>query len=273
MKKIIEQIPESVAYIRQLYDNVPEVGIILGTGLNELTHIMEIDLEIPYQDIPHFRISTAPSHQGKMLFGSFHGINIIILQGRLHCYEGYSALETTYPVFVMKELGIKTLIVTNAVGSLRRDFEIGDLIAIKDHINLTGMNPLVGKNDGKLGIRFPSMQDAYSKEYREVLNKAYIESKMEYKEGIYAGLLGPSLETPAECKMLKTIGADMVGMSTVHEVIVGVYLGLKILGISTITNLSNLFHNDTHVQDEIEQVAKSAQKRLKALIQKFLMDK
>ncbi len=271
MKKISKHIRESVAYIRQKYDKTPEVGIILGTGLNELTHIMEIELEIPYRDIPYFKVSTAPSHHGKMLFGHFKGIEIIIMQGRLHCYEGYTALETTYPIFVMKELGIKTLIVTNAVGSLRRDFAVGDLIAMKDHINLTGMNPLVGENDKDLGVRFPSLQDAYSKEYREILRKAYINNKMEYKEGIYAGLLGPSLETPSECKMLEIIGADMVGMSTVHEVIVGIYLGLKILGISTITNLSNLFHNDSHVQDEIEEVARGAQKRLKGLIQQFLM--
>lgn len=273
MKKISKQVSESVASIRERYDKVPEVGIILGTGLNELTHIIEIDLEIPYHDIPHFKISTAPSHHGKMLFGHYNDMDIIIMQGRLHCYEGYTAQETTYPVFVMKELGIKTLIVTNAVGSLRRDFAVGDLITIKDHINLTGMNPLIGENDAHFGIRFPSMQDAYSKKYREILKKAYIEQDLEFKEGIYAGLLGPSLETPAECKMLKTLGADMVGMSTVHEVIVGVYLGLKILGISTITNLSNLFHNDIHVQDDIEQVAKGAQKRLKGLIQQFLMDK
>jgi len=272
MKKIETWIDDSLHVIKKQYTSQADVGIVLGTGLNEITHIIDIDLSIPYCEIPHFKTSTAPSHHGKMLLGQFNGIHIIIMQGRLHCYEGYTALETTYPIFIMKELGIKTLLVTNAVGSLRKDFDVGDLIVMKDHINLTGMNPLVGENDPELGLRFPSMQDAYDKDYREILKKVYIKQDMEYKEGVYAGLLGPSLETPAECRMLKTIGADFVGMSTVHEVIVGVYLGLKILGISTITNLSNLFHNDIHVQDEIELVAQGAQKRLKGLIQEFLLN-
>ncbi len=270
MKKISPLIAESVAFIRERYKTRADVGIILGTGLNELINIMDIHLEIPYHEIPHFKTSTAPSHHGKMLFGTFDEKNIIIMQGRLHCYEGYSALETTYPLFVMKELGIKTLILTNAVGSLDENLQIGDIIVIKDHINLSGTNPLVGENESGLGPRFPSMHDAYHKEYRQIMQKICVKKDIFFKEGVYVGLLGPSLETPAECHMLKTIGGDMVGLSTVHEVIVGVYLGLKILGISTITNLSNLFHSETHAQSNIEEVAKKAQAKLKVLIQNFL---
>jgi len=272
MKKISPLISESVNYIRNRYKAIAEIGIILGTGLNELTSIIDIHLEIPYHEIPHFKTSTAPSHHGKMLFGSFGNKNIIIMQGRLHCYEGYSALETTYPVFVMKELGIKTLILTNAVGSVNENLQVGDIVVIKDHINLSGINPLVGENDPSIGPRFPSMHNAYHKQYRQIVQKMCIENEIPFKEGIYVGLLGPSLETTAECQMLKTIGGDMVGMSTVHEVIVGVYLGLKILGLSTITNLSNLFHSDTHAQTTIEKVAKKAQIKLKVLIQNFLKE-
>ena len=272
MKKINSLIAESVNFIRKRYKIQADVGIILGTGLNELINIIDIHLEIPYHEIPHFKNSTAPSHHGKMLFGTFNNKNIIIMQGRLHCYEGYSALQTTYPIFIMKELGIKTLIVTNAVGSLDEDLQIGDIVVIKDHINLTGTNPLVGENDSDFGPRFPSMHDAYYKEYRQIAQKICVDSDIFFKEGVYIGLLGPSLETTAECRMLKTIGGDMVGLSTVHEVIVGVYLGLKILGISTITNLSNLFHSDTHAQSNIEEVAKKAQAKLKVLIQNFLKE-
>ncbi|MBN2018559.1 MAG: purine-nucleoside phosphorylase [Candidatus Cloacimonetes bacterium] len=272
MKKIRPLVAESAEYIRSLYGDKPEIGIILGTGLNELATIIDVDIEIPYHDIPHFKTSTAPSHHGKMLFGTFNEKKIIIMQGRLHCYEGYTALETTYPIFVMKELGIQTLIVTNAVGSLNEEMQVGDLIVMKDHINLTGSNPLVGENDPDLGLRFPSMHDAYNKKYIEIARKVWTDSGLAFKQGVYVGLLGPSLETTAECRMLKTIGGDMVGMSTVHEVIVGVYLGLKIFGISTITNLSNLFHSDTHAQTSIEEVAKKAQKKLKVLIQNFLKE-
>jgi len=272
MKKINSLIAESVDFIRTQYEAQADVGIILGTGLNELKHIIDIQLDIPYHEIPHFKTPTAPSHQGKILFGTFNNKNIIIMQGRLHCYEGYSALETTYPIFIMKELGIKTLIVTNAVGSLDEDLQIGDVVIIKDQINLTDTNPLVGENDSGFGPRFPSMHDAYHKEYRQIAQKICSENDIHFKEGVYVGLLGPSLETAAECHMLKTIGGDMVGLSTVHEVIVGVYLGLKILGISTITNLSNLFHSDTHAQSNIENVAKKAQTKLKVLIQNFLKE-
>lgn len=272
MKKISELVSESVEFIRSRYQAQLEIALILGTGLNELIHIIDIELEIPYHDIPHFKTSTAPSHQGKLLFGTFNNKNIVIMQGRLHCYEGYTALETTYPIFVLKELGIKTLIVTNAVGSLNENFDVGDLVVMKDHVNLTGMNPLVGENDPGLGPRFPSMHDAYYKKYLQIIKKIYIDNGIPFKEGVYIGLLGPSLETTAECQMLKTIGGDMVGMSTVHEVIVGVYLGLKILGISTITNLSNLFHSDTHAQTSIEEVAKKAQAKLKVLLQNFLKE-
>ena len=272
MKKISRLVFESVEFIRSSYKKRPKIALILGTGLNELIQIMDIELEIPYHEIPHFKTSTAPSHQGKLLFGTFHNKNIVIMQGRLHCYEGYTALETTYPVFVLKELGVKTLIVTNAVGSLNENLNVGDLVVMNDHINLTGMNPLVGENDPNFGPRFPSMHDAYHKKYLQIIKKVYIDNDIPFKEGVYIGLLGPSLETTAECRMLKAIGGDMVGMSTVHEVIVGVYLGLKILGISTITNLSNLFHSDTHAQTSIEEVAKKAQAKLKVLLQNFLKE-
>ncbi|MBC8313279.1 MAG: purine-nucleoside phosphorylase [Candidatus Cloacimonetes bacterium] len=270
MKKNLQYLPETVEFIKQNFPNDVNTAIILGTGLNEIAKNLQIEAEIPYQKIPHFRTSTAPSHRGRLLFGKMAGKNILIMQGRLHCYEGYSSLEVTYPLFALKKIGVKNLIITNAAGSLNENFNVGDLVLISDHINLTGKNPLIGENDEKFGLRFPSMNDAYHKNFIKIAKKVAKENSLDIKVGIYAGLLGPNMETRAECKMLKTVGADMIGLSTVHEVIVAVYLQMKILGISTITNMSNLFHSQIHSQKEIEKAAKSAQNKLIIFLNNFL---
>lgn len=270
MRKILQHLPETVNFIRQQYKKRIDTAIILGTGLNEVASSIDPELIIPYEKIPHFQVSTAPSHKGRMIFGKMAGKRIAIMQGRLHCYEGYTPLETTYPIFTLKKIGVQNLIITNAAGSLNKNLQKGDLVIITDHINLTGQNPLIGLNDNNLGPRFPSMHDAYHKQYVKIAKKIAQNNNIPPKTGVYAGLIGPNLETSAECKMLKTIGADMVGLSTVHEVIVGVYLQMKIMAISIITNLSNLFHKDRHLQNEIEIIAHNSQDRLRVLLENFL---
>lgn len=270
MKKILKHLPETVDFIKKQYPKTVDTAIILGTGLNEIASAINEELVIPYDKIPHFQTSTAPSHKGRLIFGKMAGKQIMIMQGRLHCYEGYSPLEVTYPIFTLKKLGVQNLIITNAAGSLNKDLQMGDLVIITDHINLTGENPLIGENDINLGPRFPSMHDPYHKQFVEIAKNIALDNNIPVKTGVYSGLTGPNLETPAECKMLKIIGADMVGLSTVHEVIVGIYLQMKILAISIITNLTNLFHTDKHLQNEIEKIAKSSQDMLKILLENFL---
>jgi purine-nucleoside phosphorylase len=270
MKKILRHLPETVSYIHQKYPKTVETALILGTGLNDIPSSLDKELEIPYKEIPYFRPSTAPSHKGKLLFATMVGKRIAIMQGRLHCYEGYSPLEVTYPLFALRKIGVQNLIITNAAGSLNKDFQLGDIVIITNHINLTGTNPLIGENDENLGPRYPSMHEPYHKRFIELIRNVAQKNKVIVKSGIYAGLLGPNLETAAECKMLRILGADMVGLSTVPEVIIGVYLQMKILGISIIANLSNLFHTQLHSQSKIERIAHNSQDKLKILIEGFL---
>lgn len=272
MNTLQNKISDSLSVIRNRYSHPITMALILGTGLNEIANALKNPVIIPYKDIPHFQRSTAPSHKGRLLLGEWEGAHVAIQQGRLHLYEGYTGKEVCYPLLVMHALGASRLIVTNACGSLNKDFTVGDLVIIKDHINLTGQNPLVGQNDDSLGIRFPSLHDAYTREYRKKIQKLCTHLHIQHHTGIYAGLLGPTLETPAECEMLHRLGADMVGMSTVTEVITAVYLNMKVLGISTITNLSNLFHQHTHNQAEIESAARIAQKNLTLLLQAFIKE-
>ncbi|MEA3476439.1 MAG: purine-nucleoside phosphorylase [Candidatus Cloacimonadota bacterium] len=270
MRKTLQHLPETVNFIRQQYKKKIDTAIILGTGLNEIASSVEPELIIPYEKIPHFQVSTSPSHKGRMIFGKMAGKRIAIMQGRLHCYEGYTPLETTFPIFTLKKIGVQNLIITNAAGSLNKNLQKGDLVIITDHINLTGKNPLIGENDINLGPRFPSMHDPYHKRFVEIAKNIALDNNIPAKTGVYAGLIGPNLETTAECKMLKLIGADMVGLSTVHEVIVGIYLQMKIMAISIITNLSNLLHKDRHLQNEIEKIAHNSQDRLRVLLENFL---
>ncbi|MEA2104014.1 MAG: purine-nucleoside phosphorylase [Candidatus Cloacimonadota bacterium] len=265
-----KRLNQSVKFISEEFPAKIDTAIILGTGLNKTLSSLSPETEILYKDIPHLKTPTAPSHKGTLIIAKHKNQNVAIMRGRLHCYEGYSAQDVTYPIYLLKELGAKNLIITNAAGSLNKNFQPGSLILIQDHINLTGKNPLIGPNDARLGTRFPSMHNAYNKKYIEIIKLIAKEQKIQISEGIYAGLIGPNLETKAECRMLQRMGADMVGMSTVLEVIAGVYLNLKILGISSITNMSNLFHSNTHKQSDIEHYAKKSQENLNNLISEFL---
>ncbi|MBU4010455.1 MAG: purine-nucleoside phosphorylase, partial [Proteobacteria bacterium] len=242
---------KTAAFIRKNISNFPQIGILSGTGLGESMQSMDISFSCRYEDIPNFPVSTVESHIGKLLIGKFAKHEVMVLQGRFHLYEGYSPLEVTFPIRVMQELGIKILILTNAAGGLNTSFSTGDIMLITDHINLTGHNPLVGANDNSLGIRFPDMSAAYDKKLIESALNAAKEEKFHLQKGVYAGLLGPSLETPAEVRFLKTIGADAVGFSTVQEVIAGVHAGMRILGLSAITNVHDPANPSPSTIDEI----------------------
>jgi len=231
-------IKEAADYIRSKTDLKPEIGLILGSGLGILANLIENAVSIAYEDIPHFPTSTVEGHEGELLLGTIQGRPVVMMKGRFHMYEGYGPQVTAFPVRVMKALGVAGLLVTNAAGGVNTSFKPGDLMLLSDHLNLTAKSPLIGPNDDTLGVRFPDMSEAYSRRLREVAKTAAANQAFAFKEGVYAGLLGPSYETPSEIRMLRTLGADAVGMSTVSETIVARHAGIEVLGISCITNMA-----------------------------------
>ncbi len=236
MSELINKINETLEVIRQTTTGKYEIGIILGTGLGGLVNEIEIEHEINYSDLPHFPLSTVESHKGKLIFGKIGNKNVVAMQGRFHYYEGYSMQQITYPVRVMKFLGVETLLVSNACGGMNPLFRKGDVMIIVDHINLLGDNPLIGKNEDELGPRFPDMSEPYSYDLIELAESVALENKIKVQKGVYVAVPGPNLETKAEYRFLRTIGADVVGMSTIPENIVANHMGMKVLGISIITD-------------------------------------
>ncbi len=236
MSTLIEKINETLNVIRKKTTKNYEVGIILGTGLGGLVRDISIEHEIDYAGLPHFPLSTVESHQGKLIFGKIGGKDVVAMQGRFHYYEGYSMQQIAYPVRVMKFLGVKTLLVSNACGGMNPLYRRGDIMVIVDHINLLGDNPLIGKNEDELGPRFPDMSEPYSLELIKLAEEVALENKIKIQKGVYVAVPGPNLETKAEYRFLRGIGADVVGMSTIPEDIVANHMGIKVLGFSIITD-------------------------------------
>lgn len=236
MRDLRQKIDGAVAAIRKKTALKPAIGIILGTGLGELVKEIKGKLTIRYDELPNFPVSAVKSHENQLVFGKIGQKNVVAMQGRFHYYEGYSMKDVTFPVRVMKALGIKTLIVSNAAGGMNPNFKAGDLMIISDHINLMGANPLIGPNDDSMGPRFPDMVEPYDSELMEQIEKVALEEKIPVKRGVYVAVAGPNLETRAEYRFLRVIGADAVGMSTVPEVIVAIHARLRVLGISCITD-------------------------------------
>lgn len=234
---MLTKINEAIQYIQNQNTNVPQFGIILGTGLGALVNEVEISHTIPYEDIPNFPVSTVESHKGKLIFGKLGGKEVVVMQGRFHYYEGYSMKEVTFPVRVMKFLGIQKLFVSNASGGVNPDYEISDLMILNDHINLLPESPLRGKNPEEFGPRFPDMSEPYDLKMIAQAVEIAKANHIKYQQGVYASLTGPTLETPAEYKYVRIIGADAVGMSTVPEVIVARQMSLPCFAISVITDL------------------------------------
>ncbi len=231
-----ERIKEAGEFVQSKTKIKPRIGIILGTGLGGLTKEIEIESKLSYQNIPYFAVSTTPGHEGSLILGRLAGKMIIAMQGRFHLYEGYSLEEITFPLRVMKYMGVNIIIESNAAGGMNPNFKAGDLMVITDHINLIGNNPLIGANDDKLGPRFVDMCEPYDKKLIKLYEKVAMRERIRIHRGVYVGVIGPNLETPAEYRFLRLIGADAVGMSTVPEVIVAKHSGLKVLGISCITD-------------------------------------
>ncbi len=265
-----EKAKETVGFIREHIKKLPLIGILSGTGLGNSLQSINIDSSFDYRDIPNFPVSTVESHMGKLLFGNFENQEIMAMQGRFHLYEGYSPSEVTFPIRIMQELGVKILILSNAAGGLNPLFSPGDIMLITDQINLTGHNPLTGPNEDAWGVRFPDMAAAYDKKLIKSAGNAGKEESVILQKGVYAGLMGPSLETPAEIRFLKTIGADAVGFSTVQETIAGIHAGMKILGLSTITNIHNPLNPSPSNIDEIIAIANKAAPKIEAIMRKVI---
>lgn len=236
MTDLRKQIEEAVTAVRAKTKSEPAIGIILGTGLGALAKEIETETTLDYGDIPHFAQSTVESHHGRLIFGTLAGKKVAAMQGRFHFYEGYSMKQITFPVRVMKFLGVKTLLISNASGALNPLFQRGDVMLISDHINLLGDNPLIGPNDDSLGPRFPDMSEPYTKSLIALAEESALDLRVKLQKGVFVALTGPNLETRAEYRFLRYIGADAVGMSTVPEVIVAVHMGLKVLGFSILTD-------------------------------------
>jgi purine-nucleoside phosphorylase len=234
--EVIQHINDALGVIRKHTKAEPNVGIILGTGLGGLVKEIEKETEISYGDIPHFPVSTVESHEGKLIFGTLAGKQVVAMQGRFHMYEGYTMKQITFPVRVMKFLGVTTLLVSNACGGMNPLFAKGDIMIMTDHINLLGDNPLIGPNDDSLGPRFPDMSEPYSAELIALAEEVALGKKIPVQKGVYVAVSGPNLETKSEYRFLRMIGADVVGMSTIPENIVANHMGMKVLGMSVITD-------------------------------------
>lgn len=269
MADLLEQLRETTAFIREFYPYTVEAGIVLGSGLGDFEKQINVEKELPYKDIPHFPISTVSGHKGKLIFGEINGKRVVAMLGRFHAYEGYSNQDITFPIRVMKYLGVKCLFLSNASGAVNENYQIGDLVLIKDHISFALPNPLVGKNYEELGPRFPDMLEPYD---LTILQKARDIAKrfsIPVHEGVYFVTTGPTFETPAEYRLIKILGADIVGMSTVQENIVARHMGLPVFAVSVVTDLGFGTHGTT-THEEVLKAASAAEPKLSLIIKELI---
>lgn len=262
MKTDRQLVIETANFLKQKMAGSPSIGVLTGTGLSDTLDDLDVLNVFEYSQLPNFPVSTVESHKGRLIHGRMAGRQILMMQGRFHLYEGYSPVQVTFPIRVMQELCIRTLILSNAAGGINLNFSLGDIMIIKDHINLTGKNPLSGPNVDEWGTRFPDMTRVYDEDLFTLARKTARKSAIPVQTGVYAGLPGPSLETPAETRFLKTIGCDAVGFSTVMEAIAGVHANMKILGLSLITNIND---PDNPAQTTLEAVIETARRSLQPL--------
>ncbi len=264
------KVQETVSYLQQKGFSKPDFGIILGTGLGDLVHAIAIELSIPYAEIPNFPVSTVKGHSGNLIFGTLAGRKVVALQGRFHYYEGWTLQEATFPVRVLKYLGAENLIVSNAAGGVNAQFKVGDIMIIKDHINMIPAHPLRGKNDERFGPRFVDMHEPYNLKMIAAIKEIATQLSIAIQEGVYLSLSGPTFETPAEYRMVRILGADAVGMSTVPEVIVAKHMGMHCLGISVITDLGTEGHVEEVSHEAVQIAAKAAGKDISLLVKNFV---
>ena len=266
MEAFKNKVLEATEFVRSKIPVSPVIGLQIGTGLGDSVDGMDDVVSIEYEDIPHFSVSTVPTHHGRLLCGRLRGKAVIVMQGRFHYYEGYSMQEVTLPIRVMQQLGVKTLILSNAAGGINPAFKVGDIMIITDHVNLTGNNPLIGPNIDEWGPRFPDMSRVYQPDLVVLAEKAAVQNGIRVQKGVYVGLPGPSLETGAEIRFLKTIGVDAVGLSTIPEVIAGVHGGMAILGLSVITNMNIPEDFKPALVEDIIAAAERSAPSLKAIV-------
>lgn len=269
-KTYLEKIQETAEFIRKEVGEMPKIGVILGTGLGDLVNYIEIKKELDYHIIPNMPVSTVEGHSGKLIFGNLGGKYIVAMQGRFHYYEGYDMKQVTFPVRVMKAIGVETLFVSNAAGGMNKEFKVGDVMIITDHINLFPENPLRGKNYEDLGPRFPAMTEAYSHALVDMADDIAAEDGIRLMHGVYVGTPGPTFETPAEYEYFRVIGGDAVGMSTVPEVIVANHAGMKVFGVSVITDLGGKDITEVPTHEEVQKAAMHAQPVMTHVITKML---
>jgi purine-nucleoside phosphorylase len=265
-------VQETVSFIKEKTNFTPEYGVILGSGLGSFTNDIEVEFTLPYSEIPNFPVSTVQGHKGALVFGTIGNKKVVAMQGRFHYYEGYSMQEVTFPVRVMKFLGVEKLIVSNASGGVNPIYKVGDVIILKDHINMMPEHPLRGKNEDRFGPRFVNMSEPYSKNMISKAKELAQKMNIEVKEGIYLGLQGPTFETLSEYRMVKKLGADCVGMSTVPEVIVARHMNMECFGLSIITDMGDEDNIETVSHDEVLEAAKKAEPKVRSLIKELILN-
>ena len=265
MSETMQQLQETVAYIRKLVTHEASIGIILGSGLGNLSNEIITENEISYNDIPHFPVSTVEGHKGRLIFGELGGRKVWVMAGRFHYYEGYTPQQVAYPVRVMRMLGVETLLLSNAAGGVNPHFKIGDLMIINDHISLFTENPLLGKNEDTLGTRFPDMSEPYSKALIHKAQKIAKINDIELKQGVYTGVTGPTFETRSEYRLIHILGGDAVGMSTVQETIAAIHCGMEVFAMSVITDIGIREEENAITHAEVLQAAKDAEPKLTLL--------
>jgi purine-nucleoside phosphorylase len=269
-KKIMNELKESVKFLRKQYKPVPTVGIVLGSGLGNFTDEIMVEKEVAYEDIPNFPVSTVAGHKGRLVFGKLSGKTVVAMAGRFHYYEGYDAQDIIFPIRVMKLLGVQTLLLSNAAGTVNPSHQVGDIMIINDHISFFTPNPLIGKNIAELGTRFPDMSEPYK---RQLIEKAKSIAQLhgfDVKEGVYVAVTGPTFETRAEYNFIKVTGADVVGMSTVQECIVANHMGMDVFAISVVTDIGIMEHHVTITHEEVLAAAKNAEPKLAILFKELV---
>ena len=269
-KKALKPYNEAVKFLKKEYNEIPEVGIVLGSGLGNFIEEIAIEKEVAYEEIPHFPVSTVEGHKSKLIFGKLSGRNVVAMAGRFHYYEGYQAQDIVFPIRVMKMLGIKTLLLSNAAGSVNPSYRVGDIMIISDHISLFTPNPLVGKNISEFGPRFPDMSQPYNRSLIEKAKVIASAHNYDVKEGVYVAVTGPTFETKAEYRMIHVIGADVVGMSTVQEAIVANHMGLDVFAVSVVTDLGMVEEERKITHEEVLTAARNAEPKLAILFRELI---
>ena len=269
-KKLLKDLKETVKFLQKQYKKVPQAGIVLGSGLGNFASQIKVEKEVPYEDIPHFPVSTVEGHSGKLIFGKLGEKTVVAMGGRFHYYEGYTPQEVVFPIRVMKMLGIQTLFLSNAAGAVNPSFKVGDIMIIKDHISFFTPNPLIGKNHTELGPRFPDMSEPYKKTLIQQAKDIAAKNDIDIKEGVYVAVTGPTFETRAEYKLIQVVGGDVVGMSTVQETIVAGHMGLPVFAVSIVTDLGIRDDENIITHEEVLQAAKEAEPKLALLFKELV---